>query len=259
MRLWHEVQGDGSPVLLIHAGIADSRMWNPQWTTVPRTHRTVRCDLRGFGRTPIPPEPFSHARDVTELLEGLDLGPAALVGASVGGRIALEIALARPDLLDRLVLVGAGLSDHSWSQVVREYFDEEDAALESGDIDAAVEATLRIWVDGPNRTPGQVDTGVRQLVGTMQRRAYERQVPVWEAAEEELLVPDAADRLGEIAVPTLVLVGSEDVPDTHAIAERLAAEIPGAQMVPIAGAAHVPSLERPEEFDALVLPFLQGD
>src|SRR3954451_10727733 len=92
MELWHEIAGDGPPVLLIHAGICDSRMWEPQWRTFPKAHRTVRCDLRGFGRTPFLAEPFAHARDVVELLERLDLGPAALVAVSYGGRGGLAAA-----------------------------------------------------------------------------------------------------------------------------------------------------------------------
>src|SRR4029453_12128093 len=109
MELWHEVAGEGSPVLLIHEGICDSRMWESQWRTFPQVHRTVRCDLRGFGQTPLPAEPYSNARDVVELLDRLELGAAALVGVSLGGRVALEVALARPDLAKRLVLFGPGL------------------------------------------------------------------------------------------------------------------------------------------------------
>ncbi|MET0823951.1 MAG: alpha/beta hydrolase, partial [Solirubrobacterales bacterium] len=80
MRLWHELAGDGPPVVLVHEGICDARMWEPQWSSFPPVHRTVRLDLRGFGRSPIPPEPFSHAADVAELLDRLELGPAAIVG-----------------------------------------------------------------------------------------------------------------------------------------------------------------------------------
>jgi len=254
--LWHEIAGHGAPVLLIHAGICDSRMWEPQWRTFPRDRRTVRCDLRGFGRSAIRAERYSNARDVTRLLDRLALGPAALVGSSLGGRVALEVALARPDLVDRLVLVDAPLPGHAWSDAVRRFGDEEDAAMARGDLEAAVEANLRMWVDGPNRGPEEVDPAVRRFVGEMQRRAFELQAPVWEEAEEDLLVPDVGTRHVEIRVPALVLVGGEDVSDMHEIAGRLATGIPGARMAVVAGAAHLPSLEHPDEFDGLVLPFL---
>ena len=257
MELWHEVAGEGAPVLLIHEGICDSRMWEPQWRTFPQVHRTVRCDLRGFGRTPIAGERYSNARDVVELLDQLEMGAYSLVGVSLGGRVALEVALARPDLVDRLVLVGAGLPDHEWSDTVRRYGEEEEAALARGDIEAAIEANLLMWVDGPNRLPHEVDPAVRGLVAQMQRRAFELQLPVWEEAEEELLVPDVGTRYIELRVPTLVLVGGEDVSDMHTMAKLLASGIPGARKVEIPRAAHVPSLERPDEFDRVVLPFLE--
>ncbi|HEU4354007.1 MAG TPA: alpha/beta hydrolase [Actinomycetota bacterium] len=259
MEIWHEVAGNGSPVLFIHEGICDSRVWDPQWETFPRSHRTFRCDLRGFGRTPLTPEPYSHARDVVALLDRLDVGPAALVGGSLGGRVALEVAVARPDLVERLVLVAAGLPDHRWSDVILNYGEEEDAAVARGDLDAAVEANLRMWVDGPNRTPDEVDPGVRSFVGEMQRRALELQAPVWEESEEELLVPDVGTRFVEIRVPALVMVGSEDVSDMHEIADRLTSGISDATKLVMTGTAHVPSLEVPDDFDELVLPFLRGE
>jgi 3-oxoadipate enol-lactonase len=113
-----------------------------------------------------------------------------------------------------------------------------------------------MWVDGPNRLADEVDPRVRSFVGMMQRRALELQAPVWEEVEEELLVPDVGSRYAEVRVPTLVLVGSEDVSDIHEIADRLTSRIPGARKVVVAGTAHVPSIERPEEFDRLVLAFL---
>jgi pimeloyl-ACP methyl ester carboxylesterase len=254
--LWHEIAGTGPPVLLVHEGICDSRVWEHQWRTFPRRHRTVRCDLRGFGRTPLPPEPFSHARDVVELLDTLALGPAALVGCSLGGRVTLEVALARPDLVDRLVLVAPGMPGHEWSDEVRRSWQEEEAALDRGDLDGAVEATLRLWVDGPGRSADDVDPAVRALVGEMQRRAYELQLPTWEQADEELLVPDVHERLAQVAVPTLVAVGTGDVSDMQEIAARIAADVPGARREVIPDTAHVPNLERPDAFDAVVLPFL---
>jgi pimeloyl-ACP methyl ester carboxylesterase len=233
-------------------------MWDPQWETYPTTHRVVRYDLRGFGRSPIGPGRFSHAGDLVELLERQGMQKASLVGVSMGGRAALEVALARPDLVEALVLVGAGFPGHDWSAEMNAADAAETEALERGDIDAAVEVCMRTWVDGPRRQPEDVDPAVRLRVAEMQRLAYELQLPVWETADEEPLVDNLAERLGEVAVPTLILVGEEDIPDMHQIADRLERELPNAQRASIADTAHVPSLERPREFDQLVLPFLQS-
>jgi pimeloyl-ACP methyl ester carboxylesterase len=255
--LYAEVAGEGPGVVLVHEGICDSRMWDPQWELLARSHRVLRLDLRGFGQTPLEAGRFSNARDVIETLEDHRFDRVALVGVSLGGRACLEVALARPDLVSALVAVAPGLPGHDWSPELQAAWGEEEAALEAGDLDEAVEVSLRTWVDGPRRQPEDVDAGVRERVGEMQRRAFDLQVPVGEDAEEELLVPDLAERLGEIEAPTLVLVGAEDVPDMQAIAERLAREIPGARLATIPDTAHVPSMERPREFEELLFPFLE--
>ncbi|MDX6521125.1 MAG: hypothetical protein QOF08_1730 [Gaiellales bacterium] len=256
MGLYHQLEGEGEPLVLVHAGICDSRMWDPQWQTFAAGHRLLRYDMRGFGRSPIPPEPYSHAADLAALLDSQAITGAALVAVSMGGRVALELAVARPDLVSRLVLSGPGLPDHDWSQAVRDYGAAEDAAIEAGDLDAASEINVRFWVDGPGRTPDQVDARVRNLVHEMQLRALELQVEAGEAAEEMPLAEGLGDRLAEVAVPTLVLIGEHDVGDMHVVADRIAAAVPGARREQIAGTAHLPSMERPVAFDSLVLGFL---
>ncbi len=246
MELYSEVDGEGPAVALLHEAICDSRMWDPQWATFTRSYRVLRYDMRGFGRSPIEAGHYSNASDLIELLDRHGLEDVSLVGASMGARVALEVALARPELVRVLVLVEPGGPGHEWSD------------LAAGDLDAAVEVNLRTWVDGPRRRPEDVAAGVRDRVAEMQRQAFDLQVPVLETAREELLVPDVAERLGELEVPTLVIVGEEDVADIELIAERLVREIPDARLATIADAAHVPSMERPEEFDALVLGFLES-
>jgi pimeloyl-ACP methyl ester carboxylesterase len=257
VALYAEVAGEGPAVALVHEGIGDSRMWDPQWDDWSRSFRLLRLDLRGFGRSPLPPERFSNARDLIALLEEHGFEQTALVGGSLGGRVALEVAVARPDLVSRLVLIAPGLPGHEWSEEIRSSWDEEEAAVESGNLDRAVEVNLRVWVDGPGRRAEDVDGQLRAQVAEMQRLAFEVQLAAGEEPEEELLVPDLAQRLGEIGVPTLLVIGEEDVPDMHAIAERLAREIPGARLETIRDTAHVPNMERPREFDELVLPFLR--
>jgi pimeloyl-ACP methyl ester carboxylesterase len=198
----------------------------------------------------------SIAGSVAQLLDASSLGHAAVVGCSLGGRVALELTVARPDLVRALVLVGAALPDHEWSPEVEAFGEAEDSAVRNGDLDAAVEANLRMWVDGLHRRPEDVDPQVRLAVSQMQRQALELQASSWDEFDEDMLVPDVGSRLGEISVPTLVIVGEQDAGDIHAIADRLVREIEHARLERIADTAHVPSLERPTEFNELVLGFL---
>ena len=242
-------------MLLLHAGIADSRMWEPQVAPLEAAgHHVLTPDLRGFGRRPAATEPFSHARDAEALLDG----PTSVVGCSLGGRVALELALLQPRLVERLVLIAPGLSGWAWSEEVRSGWSEEEAAYERGDLEGAAEASVRLWVDGPRRSPDQVDAGLRQLARNMVLRSYvlEQETLGGSADEEPALDPPVHERLGEIACPTLVLVGDEDVDDLRAIGRHVAASVRGAELVELPGTAHLPSLERPEAVNPLLLQFL---
>src|SRR4051794_15693380 len=129
MALHHEITGAGPTVVFIHEGIADSRMWDPQWASFAARYRLVRCDLAGFGQTPVGALPLAHARDVLDLLDGLGISSAGVVGASLGGRVALELAVARPDLVQALVLEDAALPGIDWSEAVRAGWAAEDDAV----------------------------------------------------------------------------------------------------------------------------------
>ena len=183
---------------------------------------------------------------------------AALVAVSLGGRVALEVALVEPTRVSGLVVVGSGLPGHDWSPEAREFFTAEDLALERGDLDAAAELNVCFWVVGPRRSPEQVDASVRDRVHEMQKHAFELQLPTWEQAEERPVAPDLADRLAEIEQPTLVLVGAEDQPDIHAIADQLVRTLPNVGFESIPDAGHVPNMEQPAQFDRLVGAFLDG-
>lgn len=228
-------------------------MWEPNLPALSAEHRVKAIDRRGFGESPLAAGPFSWSDDMIELIDE----PSVLVGASDGGRIAQEVALKRPDLVTRLVLVCSGVSGWEWGEDMRSYGEREDELLEAGDIDAAVELNLRMWVDGPHRGPDKVDPELRALVAEMQRRAFDHDAAQPDAGPERRLEPPTIERLGEIAAPTLVIVGSLDVPGMLAIADRLATDIPDARKEVIEGAAHLPSLERPREFERLLLDFLK--
>ena len=245
---------DSSTVLLVHAGIADSRMWAPQIEALETAgYRVLAPDLRGFGQRVLEPVPFSYVRDLEVLLDG----PAAVVGASLGGRVALELALYRPELVERLVVIAPGLPGWKWSPDTRAGWAKEEEAYDSGDLEAAAEASLQMWVDGPRRAPEEVDLTIRSAVREMVLRSYELQGDAWEAGarEEDILDPPVDRRLHEIHCPTLVIVGEGDVADMRSIAAHVADSVGGARLVVVSGAAHLPSLERADEVNALLLAF----
>lgn len=246
-----ETAGAGEPVVLVHAGITDSRMWEPQVEHLAPAHHVVRYDLRGFGRSTIPPEPFAHHEDLIALFDTLGLGPAIVVGASYGGEVAAAFTLEHPELVRGLVLVNTLAGMREPSEELRAGWRAVNAEMEEGNVEAAVEIESRMWIDGPHRTPGAVDASLRERVTAMNAAIFAR-MDEQEAAEERELDPPVVDRLAEIAAPTLIVVGTLDQPDALASAETLAAGIPNARRETIPDAAHLPSLERPDVFNRLL-------
>lgn len=253
----YDVEGTGPAVTLVHAGIADRRMWRDTVPALTGEHTVLTYDQRGFGDSTLPSGVADYVGDLRALLDHVEIDRTALVGVSLGARVAVELAVQHPERVTHLALVGAGLADWDWSDEVKRFGVEEEEAYEAGDLDRAVELNLRLWVDGPRRGPEAVDSEVRALVGEMQRQAFEVPLPDPAPTSAPPLDPPASKRLGEIAIPTLVVVGEEDVDDIRRIADVLAGGIPGAAKVTMPDAAHVPPLERPAEFNQILLDFLQ--
>ena len=252
--LYYEVAGEGYPLLLLHAGIADSRMWDDQFPVFAQHCQTIRYDLRGFGQTRWDAGTFATYEDPVALFHALDVPKAHVLGISLGSKIALDFALIHPELVASLILVAPSVSGEQPSEQIRSFFQEEDALVEKGDLQGATELNLRLWVDGPQRTPEQVNPIVRQRVYEMQYHAFT--VPMPEGADEQQVEPPAITRLAEIRVPTLIIVGDLDLPEKLDLSKQLATSIPGAKLEVIAGAAHMVSMEQPQKFNDSVLNFL---
>ena len=241
------------PIVLIHAGVADRRMWDPVWPELTAQHDVVRVDLRGFGDSVARPAgEVSHSGDVLDTLSEIGVDRCHVVGASFGAGVAVEVVLARPSAVASLLLAApAGSLLAELTPDLRAFLDAERTALEGGDVDAAVEANLAWWVEGTLRSADEVDSSARESVRRMQRRAFEVTVD-WEDVEEQELDPPALDRLGEIQIPVLVLVGGLDLDTVHDAAGRMVAGIAGARRVDWPGAGHLPSLEMPAVFASLL-------
>ncbi|HEU5373820.1 MAG TPA: alpha/beta fold hydrolase [Ktedonobacteraceae bacterium] len=252
--LYYEVAGQGDPLLLLHAGIADNHMWDEQFPEFARHYRTIRYDLRGYGQSPFPTGPFANYEDPAALLASLGIEKAHVVGVSFGGKIALDFALAHPEMVTSLVLVATSVGGAQPSELMQHFFTEEEAALERGDVEGATELNLRMWVDGPRRKPEQVNPLVRKQVYDMLYPVIA--VPQPEGADEIGLHPPAITRLAEIRVPTLLVVGDYDIPHMLTLTRQLADQIGGAQQVIIPGVAHMVNMEQSEEFTRVVLRFL---
>jgi pimeloyl-ACP methyl ester carboxylesterase len=224
-------------------------MWRDTVPALVGEFTVLTYDQRGFGDSTLPSGPATYTDDLRALLDHVGWEHTAVVGVSMGGRAALELALLHPERLTELVLVGAGLPDWDWSPQMERADEEETAAIDAGDFERAIALNVGFWV-------GSASAGVRELSAEMQRRAFEIPVPDPEPTAPAPLDPPASERLGEIAVPTLVVVGEKDVDDFKQIAGVLVENIPGARKVAMPNTAHLPPLEHPEEFNRILLDFL---
>ena len=247
-------QGGGElpAVVLLHSGVADSRMWEPQVRALEKRFRVLAPDLRGFGDRPHEPGPFSHADDVLALLDAEGVERAALVGSSFGGRVALEVATTAPDRVSALVLLCAAAPGLPRTDDVRAFGEEEDRLLGAGDLDAAVELNVRTWL-GPEASPQ-----ARELVRQMQARAFALDAAAEALTPEPEPIPVDIDPAA-LGMPALVVGGGHDLEWFQQTARHLAGSMSRAELVILDWAGHLPSLERPDEVSGLLREFLERE
>jgi pimeloyl-ACP methyl ester carboxylesterase len=242
-RLWVEEDGSGPAVLFIHGGLGDSRLWEPQARALAGRFRTVRFDLRFYGRSESPGMAFSAVDDAIGLLDALEIERAAVVGLSLGGALALDVALTHPERVWAVAHVAGGVSGTALDVYTDEQESAYEAAVEASDFDAAMGVDFEVWA------PLGVDDTLRDL---------------WRATPDMRGVPDGAmpapppetaERLGEITAPTLVVVATHDPPGLQEVDRRVAREIPGARLAEI-DSDHYLTLRVAEQVDELLLEFL---
>ncbi|TDE08914.1 alpha/beta fold hydrolase [Jiangella asiatica] len=270
--LAYDDAGAGPAVVLVHAGLADRRMWDHQFTALSAHHRVVRYDWRGYGGSGDASGEFAHYADLLGLLDALGIERATLVGCSYGGAYAVDVALTAPDRVTSLVLVSSGLSGHEWPaemgelararihaalppQRLRAYRERTAASVDADDVTAMAEAQLALMVVGPDRERGDLDPRVWERALTMCRLVFQRE---WSgpAYTEVGLRPPAKGRLHEVRTPALVVNGLADLSYIQDVSGMLADGIAGARRVDLPDTGHLPPLERPEQLTALLADFL---
>jgi pimeloyl-ACP methyl ester carboxylesterase len=253
-KMHFETAGTVRRLLLLHSGIADRRMWAGQRGEFSRHFQVIVPDFRGYGKSSAPEGPFRHYEDIHALILHLGFTSVNIAGCSLGGKVVIEMAIAHPKMVDRLVLIAPGMPGY-------EYRDKEtlarDAILESliadGKPEQVADMLVDIWVVGLKRHREAVDSTARALVREMILDNYASVTDKYPETPPEF---DMTSRLAEIRVPTLVMIGDGDPPDMQAISKLVAERIPGAKRLLIPGAAHLPNLENPTLFNQAVIDFL---
>ncbi len=255
VNLYFETKGKGDALLLIHAGVGDSRMWDSQFEALSKTHFVIRCDLRGFGQSDMQPGTFSYYEDISALLNYLNVEKASLIGISFGGYVAIDFSLAYPEKVKSLILGSPALGGYKFkTEEVLAFFEVENEALEHGDLAKATELNLKMWVDGPNRTIEEVRDKMREQVREMQMNIFSQ--PEVDKVEEKELSPPAVDRLQELAMPLLIIIGDNDVKEFQMISNFIAKSVKKVKKFVISEAAHLPNMEKPDKFNRIVIDFL---
>ncbi len=252
-QLYYEMTGSGHPLVLLHGGGADGRLWDGQFEEFAQHFRVIRYDLRGAGKSEIPQTRFSNREDLYALLEYLNVDKAYLVGVSRGGGIAFDLATIHPEKVAALVLVSSNLS-----APVDVYHDMIASAQKAGREEGVARAA-EIWSSDPYQGPVQPNLPARQKVYEIMRENLGKFLYFWGGAiSSEPGLPPRGERLSEVRAPTLVISGDRDAEQARANYARWGREIPGARIVHVPGAAHLVNMDQPEEFMRIVMEFLQS-
>lgn len=250
-RLYYERSGAGEPVILIHADSLDHRMWDGQVRAFAERYDTIRLDMRGFGRSPVPgATPYSFAGDLAAFIDGLGIANAHLVGSSLGGAVAIEFALEWPDRVLSLVLADTGLAGFPYSAEFVGVIREVTRLSRSGDLTGAKAYWLSLPFFARSLAEQDVSAAIRAMVADTS--CYR-----WVGENQPERPPRTpSEHISDIHVPTLVVTGEHDIPDFIAVGDFVHAHIAGSERLTVKGAGHLPNMDAPIAFNGSVLGFL---
>jgi pimeloyl-ACP methyl ester carboxylesterase len=256
-RLYYELAGEGQPIVLIHAGVADHRQWNHEFAHFAEDFQVLRYDLRGYGKSAPVEGEFSHLQDLVAILNYHAFSqPVVLIACSMGGNTAMDFALTEPARVKALVMVSSAPSNLALDVDLDPREADLEEAYEAGDLERVAELQVQIWLDGTGRTAQQVDPSLRAIVLEMGQLALSH-----DAKQLGKRVPDtdipAGERLQDLTIPVLVVVGENDEPYSQAAADYMAEHLPFVRKVVMQNAGHLLNMEHPDLFQQIVREFLE--
>jgi len=256
-KIYYEVAGEGETLVLSHAGFVDSGMWDDQWQAFAEQYRVIRYDMRGYGKSSKLEKPVVRRDDLHKLLEHLKVENTHLLGCSMGGEIVIDYTLEHPERVLSLIPVSAVPSGFQMQGKPPDELMQMIDAAQKGALERESELQIRVWVDGPYRQPEQVNSDVRKHAAKMNKTPVEAGTFMKADAQPlKPLDPPAAGRLGSIKVRVLIIAGALDNAEIVRAADVMQAAIPQAKKLIISETAHVPNMEKPAEFNKVVLDFL---
>lgn len=251
-NIYYELKGHGEHILLLHAGIADSRMWDNEFNLLSERYQVVRIDLPGFGSSEFTGENYSYSSIINEILKHLSINCTHILAASFGGKIAIDFYLENPDKCLSLALLSPALSGWNDSLFLQQYEEEEEKLLTAGKIKETAHFNYKTWIQR-NRAPELINPDVKQLVIDMQIKFLTK--PEQDYACYEIEAEDNILQIKNIQVPVLIINGEYDVQDFHDISRLMSKEIPYVKNSIIPETAHLANLESPKPFFKLVSEF----
>jgi len=254
-ELYYEVTGEGSTLVFVHAGICDMRMWDEQVSVFASDYQVLRYDMRGFGKSEPVAGTYSNVGDLKGLLDHLGVKKAVLVGCSMGGTTAMDFTLLHAEYVQALVMVGSNPTGFEYTDDPPPIWEELRKAWQDDRVERVSEMETQVWVTGNDRTPDQVSPQVRDKVYEMNLIALRNEKKG--LGERETPQTDAINRLGEIAVPVLVVTGDKDDKELINMADVMSTQIQDARKVVIMDTAHIPNMEKPEVFNQHLAAFLR--
>jgi pimeloyl-ACP methyl ester carboxylesterase len=258
--LYYEMMGEGHPIVLLHGGYMERRMWDDQFAIFSLNYQVIRYDIRGFGKSALPHVPYSDWQDLFNLLTFLDVGNAYFLGLSLGGVIALDFTLMYPKMVHALVLVGSPVPGYPvelmFTQEQLEQQIQRWQPFEQARHERDIRRMVDLLMDDETLVPSPQYPSARQRV----RDNLSEYSFAWvlDPAPKQELIPPAFERLNEMRVPTLIIVGSADHFQLHKSADKFEQDIAGARRVIISETNHMPNMEKPEEFNRIVYDFLKS-